>query len=156
MLTYFIQIWSIDMNALSKSSALKCNSYVSMIKDIFRQTSLQITDNPQIMIEIISFQAQGLNSKPHTISIAEKWLYFPEVEEVENIDAMGLESILPPLITKAIQTGELDKSTDSELLFLTLSSLFFGTALLLLKNSTEAYPIYLQAQVNQLFKGLSC
>ena len=85
-----------------------------------------------------------------------EWLFFPETAEVENIEGMGLESILPPLITKAIQTGELDKSTDAELLFLTLSSLFFGTALLILKKSTKDYPTYLEAQLNQLFKGLSC
>lgn len=156
MLVYFIQLWSIEMNALAQSSELKYNSYVTTIKDIFKQTSLQITKNPQIMLEIIAFQAQGLKLKPHTITRAEKWLFFPEIEKVENIEGMGLESILPPLITKAIQRGELDKSIDAELLFLTLSSLFFGTALFILKKSTEAYPTYLEAQLNQLFKGLSC
>lgn len=69
---------------------------------------------------------------------------------------MGLESILPPLITKAVQAGELKKSTDVDLLFLTLSALFFGTALLIFKKSTESYSTYLQAQLNQLLKGLSC
>ena len=156
MLVYFIQLWSIDMNALAQSSELKCKSYVTTIKDIFRQTSLQITKHPQLMLEIIAFQAQGLKLKSHTITVAEKWLFFPETAKVENIEGMGLESILPPLITKAIQAGELDKSTDTELVFLTLSSLFFGTALLILKKSTEAYPKYLEAQLNQLFKGLSC
>lgn len=156
MLVYFIQLWSIEMNALAQSSALKSNSYVTTIKNIFKQTSLQITKNPQIMLEIIAFQAQGLKPKPHTITVAEKWLFFPEIEEVDSIEGMGLESILPPLITKAIEAGELDKSTDTELLFLTLSSLFFGTALLILKKSTESYPTYLETQLNQLFKGLSC
>ena len=108
MLVYFIQLWSIDMNALAQSSEIKCNSYVATIKDIFKQTSLQITKNPQLMLEIISFQAQGLKPKPHTVTKAEKWLYFPEVEGVEIIEGMGLESILPPLITKALQAGELE------------------------------------------------
>lgn len=156
MLVYFIQLWSIEMNALAQSSELKSNSYVSTIKEIFKQTSLQITQHPQIMLEIIAFQAQGLKVKPHTITVAEKWIFFPEIEEVEGIEGMGLESILPPLIAKAIQAGELENSTDAELLFLTLSSLFFGTALLILKKSAKDYPTYLEAQLNQLFKGLSC
>lgn len=156
MLVYFIQLWSIEMNALARSSELKCTSYVTTIKEIFNQTSQYITKHPQLMLEIIAFQAQGLKPKPHTVTVAEKWLFFPDIEEVDTIEGMGLESILPPLITKAIQAEELNKSTDIELVFLNLSSLFFGTALLILKKSPEAYPMYLEAQLNQLFKGLSC
>ena len=156
MLVYFIQLWSIEMNALAQSSELQSNSYVQTIKDIFKQTSLEITKNSQLMLEIIAFQAQGLKPNPHSITKAEKWLFFPNISEVENIEGMGLESILPPLIAKAIQSEELDKSTNVQLLFLTLSSLFFGTALLLLKDSAKAYPSFLEEQLNQLFKGLSC
>ncbi|SFV61030.1 hypothetical protein MNB_SV-13-1376 [hydrothermal vent metagenome] len=98
MLVYFIQLWSIDMNALAQSSELKCHSYILTIKDVFKQSSLQIVNHPQIILEIIAFQAQGL----------------------------------------------------------TLSSLFFGTSLLILRKSKEDYPLYLEAQLNQLFKGLTC
>jgi AcrR family transcriptional regulator len=156
MLVYFIQLWSIEMNALAQRSELESNSYVKTIKDIFKQSSVQIIKNPQLMLEIIAFQTQGLKTNPHSITKAEKWLFFPEITEVENIEGMGLESILPPLITKAIQSKELDKSTNAQLLFLTLSSLFFGTALLVLKDSPQAYPSLLEEQLNQLFKGLSC
>jgi hypothetical protein len=69
---------------------------------------------------------------------------------------MGLESILPPLIAKAIDAKELPSQTNQKQLFLTLSSLFFGTALLLLKDSAKAYPFALEEQINQLFKGLLC
>jgi len=50
----------------------------------------------------------------------------------------------------------LPQETDEELLFLTLSSLFFGTALLILKRSPESYSRYLEAQLTLIFKGLSC
>ena len=156
MLVYFIQLWSVEMNAIALKSEEKHSSYVEIIKDIFRQTAQEISEHPQIMLEIIAFHAQGVELKPHKITSAEKWLFFPEIDEVETIEGMGLESILPPLIAKAINSKELPTSTNAEQLFLTLSSLFFGTALLLLKDSAEAYPVALEAQLNQLFKGLSC
>lgn len=155
MLVYFIQLWSIDMNALAQKCEQKHDSYIEIIKDIFRETSQQIILHPQIMLEIIAFQAQGLELKPHDITVAEKWHFFPKIEGVENIEGMGLESILPPLIRKAIEAKELPSSINAELLFLTLSSLFFGTALLVLKDSASAFPSFLQAQLVQLFKGLS-
>jgi len=156
MLVYFIQMWSIEMNAIALKSEEKHSSYIEIIKDIFTQTAQETAQHPQIMLEIISFHAQGMKLKPHSITSAEKWLFFPEIDEVENIEGMGLESILPPLIAKAIDANELDASIKGQQLFLTLSSLFFGTALLLLKDSAEAYPLALEEQLNQLFKGLSC
>jgi len=156
MLVYYIQLWSVEMNALALDSELKCNTYVETIQDIFRQTSSQIIKNPQLMLEIIAFQAQETKVKPHNITDAEKWLYFPNNKDIEKIEGMGLETILPPLITKAVKKGELEASTDKELLFLTLSSLFFGTALLLLNKSPASYPIYLEAQLKQLLKGPAC
>jgi AcrR family transcriptional regulator len=156
MLVYFIQMWSVEMNAIALTSAAEHTSYIETIKDIFRQTAKAITKHPQIMLEIIAFHAQGAKPIPHKITSAEKWLFFPDIDEVENIEGMGLESILPPLIKKAKDTQELDTSTNEEQLFLTLSSLFFGTSLLLLKDAPKAYPLALETQLSQLFKGLSC
>lgn len=156
ILVYYIQMWSIDMNTLAVKSEVKHSSYIETIKDIFRVTSKQIAQQPQIMLEIISFQSQGLILNPHTISAAEKWIFFPEVDDIEVIEGLGLESILPPLISKALEAKEIPQETDKELLFLTLSSLFFGTALLILKRSPESYERYLEAQMTLIFKGLTC
>jgi len=156
MLVYFIQLWSVEMNAIAIKSEARHGSYIEIIKDIFAQTAKEISQHPQIMLEIISFHAKGAKLKPHALTSAEKWLFFPDIDDVENIEGMGLESILPPLITKAIEAKELSVKTNQEQLFLTLSSLFFGSALLLLKDSPQAYPFVLKNQLNQLFKGLTC
>jgi AcrR family transcriptional regulator len=155
ILLYFIQLWSIEMQAFAVKSESVNASYIDIIKDIFSQTSQDIALHPQIVLEIIAFQAQGIQLKAHKIGSAEKWRFFPEIEGVEKLEGMGLEVILPPLIEKAIKAKELRTNTDTNLLFLTLSSLFFGTALLLLKNSSDAYPGCLEAQFDIIFKGLS-
>ena len=156
ILVYFIQIWAVEMNGIALQSEAKHNSYMEIVKDIFHQTAEQIAKHPQIMLEIIAFHAQKITLTPHTITSAEKWLFFPTIDEVETLDGKGLESILPPLISKMIDAKELPKTTDPQHLFLTLSSLFFGTALLVLKESPQAYPMLLDEQINQLFKGLLC
>lgn len=156
MLVYFIQLWSVEMNAIAIKSEARHGSYIEIIKDIFAQTAKEISQHPQIMLEIISFHAKRVELKPHALTSAEKWLFFPDIDEVENIEGMGLESILPPLITKAIEAKELSVKTNQEQLFLTLSSLFFGSALLLLKDSPQAYPFVLENQLNQLFTFIEC
>ena len=156
ILLYFIQIWSVEMNAIAKESEAKHSSYLATIKQIFQTTSQEILKHPQVMLEIIAFYTQSTKLKVHSISSAEKWLFFPTIEGVESLDDKGLESILPPLIQKAIEAKELDAKVDKEQLFLSLSSLFFGTALLLLKKSPEAFPFILEEQITQLFKGVSC
>jgi len=156
ILVYFIQMWAVEMNGIALQSKAKQSTYIEIVKDIFHQTANQIAKHPQIMLEIIAFQAQGTTLKPHKITSAEKWLFFPTIDKVETLDDKGLESILPPLIYKMIDTKELPITTDPQHLFLALSSLFFGTALLLLKESPQAYPTLLDKQINQLFKGLLC
>jgi len=156
MLVYFIQMWSIDMNSIAlKSENIYINNNIEIIKDIFKKTSEQISEHPQIMLEIISFQAQGIELTPHIITDAEKWLFFPDIKDVENLKSMGLESIIPPLLENAKLKKEISIEVDTQMLFLNISSLFFGLALLLLKDSAEAYPSILEKQINQLFKGLS-
>ena len=93
MLLYFIQMWSIEMNALAMKSEAKHSSYIEIIKDIFKNTSIQIAEHPQIMLEIIAYQTQRTELQPHTITNAEKWLFFPEIESIEELGSMGLESI---------------------------------------------------------------
>ena len=153
MLVYFIQMWSIQMNALAKMCKKEESSYIGIIKKIFIKTAEEISDHPQIMLEIISFQAQVTELIPHEISDAEKWYFFQTIENVELLEGQGIESILPPLIHEAVITGELDKNSDERVLFLILSSLFFGTPLLLLGKDPHILPQMFEAELNLLFKG---
>ena len=155
MLVYAIQMWSIEMNALAMRCEKEATSYKEIIKNIFLETAKQIAEHPQIMREIISFQAQNTMCKAHEISDAEKWCFFPEIEGVEAIEGRGLESILPVLIEKMIADAEIDSSIDAQLLFVMLSSLFFGTSLLMLQGSPEHLPAVLEAELNLLFERIT-
>ena len=156
MLVYFIQLWSIEMQILANEVKEEHQSYLNIIKTIFRKTNEEIILHPQVMLEIIAFQAQGTLLNPHQITNSEKWLFFPDVKEVEKLDGMGLETLLPPFIENAIKNNELSSESDVELVLLHCSALFFGTALLLLHENPKAFPTLFETQLEQLFKGLSC
>lgn len=155
MLVYFIQMWSIEMQALAAECEKDATSSVETIKKIFAKTTQQITMHPQIMREIISFQAQHTITKVHEITNAEKWYFFQDVQNVEMLEGRGLESILPPLIDRAIKDKEIASDTDANLLFLMLSSLFMGTSLIILKQSPEQLPMLLEAELDLLFERIS-
>jgi AcrR family transcriptional regulator len=152
MLVYFIQMWSIEMQEIAIMCQNETSSSLEAIKKIFIKTAEQISLHPQIMLEIIAFQTQDIELKPHDISDGEKWLFFEDIEDVELIEGMGLESILPPLILQAVKNGELKKEIDVELLFLILSSLFFGTSLLVLKRDAKVLSSVFEAELNLIFE----
>ncbi len=152
MLVYFIQMWSIQMQHLASKVQAQSNSFVKAIKTIFIESAKDISAHPQIMLEIIAFHAGKTNTKAHQITVAEKWLFFEEIEGVEKIEGMGLESILPSLIAQAKANGELKNEVDEELLFLILSSLFFGTSLLVLKHDAKQLPALFEAELNLIFE----
>lgn len=156
MLVYFIQLWSIEMQILAHEVQQKHENYLDIIRAIFRKTNKEIVLHPQVMLEIIAFQAQGTLLNPHQITDGEKWFFFPEVANVEKLDGMGLETLLPPLIEKAIKNKELSQKCDVELVCLHCSALFFGVALLLLHENPKTFPTLFETQLNLLFKGLSC
>ena len=153
ILLYFIQFWSLEMHVLARKMERASVDHTQTIKNILLQTARDISIHPQIMLEIIAFQAQGTEFPLHEITDAEKWLYFSDVDGVESIHGAGIESILPPLIRKAVARHELSEETDEELLFLTLSSLFFGTSLLVLLREPDALPTLLEAELEVIFKG---
>ena len=155
MLVYFVQLWSIEMQSIAIKIEKESHSYVEAIKEIFQQTAKELSLHPTIMLEIIAFQTSNISLSPHKITNAEKWLFFENIEEVETLEGMGLESILPPLLEKAKTSGELNSSTDTELLFLMLASLFFGTSLLILKQNPKVLPKLFEAELQLLFKKVS-
>lgn len=155
MLVYFVQLWSVEMNALAADCEAANQRYTDTIKDIFIKTAEQIVKHPRLMLEVIAFQAQTTEMNPHTITDGERWLFFDSIQNVENLESMGLESILPPLINKAVINGELKENCDQEILFLTLSSVFMGTSLLVLQQDPNSLPKVFSVELKMIFQGVS-
>ena len=152
ILLYYIQIWSVEMGILAPEFEASQGSNLQLIKGIFTKSYEGMAQKPHLTQAILSDPISfGANADPHKITDAEKWLYFPENKGVETIEAMGLTGLLPPLIKKAVDRGELPKDTDQNLLFLLLSSLFFGTALILIQNNPASMPDLIASELDYLF-----
>ena len=149
ILEYFIEVWSVEVSLIAKNFA--SDDPVQAIQTLFVKSAEAIAAHPQVMLEIIAHRTRSLGLPKHTLSDAEKWLLFPNEEGVEKIEGGGINAVLPPLIEQAVTQGAL--TCEGRKLFLHLSALFFGAALLVLPQTPSAYPGALQALVEETLKG---
>ncbi len=153
LLYYFIQLWSIELNYRVARAPAKTE--FEKIVFIFDETANRAKRNPRILSEIIAFQSVTYE-KPEIprISIAERLQAYPDFEEIENISDRGLDSLIPPLLDEAVRKRELPSSADLQLLFVGISSIFFGLPVIFPPHSsTESMQSYYSRLLRLLWKG---
>ncbi len=157
ILMYFLQLWSIKMVAYSQSLEEKGLTIKEIIQEIFTNTSSEISEIPRLLLEIIAYKTKKQTSSPHVITDAEKWLFFPDIKGIENIpylEHIGFQNVLYPLIEKGIKQGEFKKEISIDSIFLTLISLFFGTALFLLPQDCFQWKKSINEQIQNALKNM--
>ena len=153
VLTYFIQLWTIEISWYAQVSAKK--SVLSGIQEIFDVTGRECEKNPNLMAEIIAYQAKMLDTSPFMeISLAERLLAFPDLDGADSLPAEGLRSMLPELIQQAVDKGELPTHTNVEATTLGLASVLFGVPLLMIRNAPNSICLLYKQQLAILWKGL--
>ncbi len=131
VLVYYIQLWSLETSWHAQVET-KNSSGIKMIESIFIRTAESIRKHPQLMGEVVAFQAKmEMPEEWPELTEAEKLLAFPELKGVEKIKAQGLDGILPQNLQAAVEKGELPADTDIMRLVIALTSLFFGIPMLL-------------------------
>jgi len=155
ILVYFIQLWTIEVSWHARETAGD-NTGLSVIEAILDFSARQTALHPSITREIIAFQASKDmdNCEPQTITLAERLLAFPELTDLEDLPAEGLDSILPTQVIRAIQLGELPADTDVECVVLALVSIFFGIPLTMVKHDPNKIPELYRQQLNLLWTGV--
>ena len=153
LIIYFIQLWSIEQG-WAAHRLLEQAGAVAALRGIFTLTARRVEQHPRVMAEILAAQAR-LETPPrtHEISLAERRERFAELDGIDELPAQGLGSLLPSLIDQAVSRGELSPTVDRNLLFVTLSSLFFGTPIAL-RHSPELLADTWEAQLDQIFGAL--
>jgi AcrR family transcriptional regulator len=154
IVVFYIQYWSLDLGWKVANGAPDASAFEA-IEFAFLDTARQLKQHPGIMREIIAFQARlphPLEAPPMTV--AERVVAFPERAGIDTVPAAGLDSLLPPLIERAKQSGELPRTIDTMAAFLGLASLFFGVFLCLAQDPSidlvEAY----RSQLKLYWAGL--
>ncbi len=154
LLTYFIQLWSIEMAWHAEQTLAGTGSPLAAIDAIFTRTARDGAEHIDVLLEVFAHQAR----LPAEVSLpgvgrAERLLRFPDYEGVEQLPAEGLGVLLPRLLEQALARGELPPQTDIAALGLTLSSLFFGVPLCVGRHDPAAIgPLY-QQQLAFVWRG---
>ncbi len=127
-------------------------SALAAIEALFISTAEQTSDCPRAMLEIIVHLARtGLEPSP--IERAERLMYLPEVEDVESLPDTGLTGILPDLLAKAVDRGELPADTDIEGQMRAVWAVFFGVPLFLRGRHPDAVSKIQLQQLRLLWAG---
>jgi len=152
LLTYFIQLWSLQVSALARDVEARHESALAAIEALFTSTAEQTVDYPRVMLEIIVHLARtGLQPSP--IERADRLMYLPDVKDIESLPDTGLTGILPDLLAKAVARGELPTNTDVEGLMQAVWSVFFGVPLFLGGRHPKAVGPIQRQQLQLLWAG---
>lgn len=150
---YFVQLWSIDAGFHARAAAP--NGARAAIEAIFSATAREAQAHPRVMAEIIVLQARKPpDLKPRRIGPVERALAFPDRADLDALGDQGLPSLLPPLIERAIQAGELPARTDRQAAFLALVNVFFGVPLVLGPSAPTRIGRAYRKQLDVVWKGL--
>lgn len=153
MLVYYIQLWSVE--TIWKAQNEKGATGLGVIESVFKDSAKEIVEHPNVMMEIISFQAKWKPPEegwPEIASI-DKIVAFPDFKGIEKIPAQGLDSVLLPNLQVAVENGDLPPSTDIMTLVISLSSIFFGVPMLLGHIPAEYMEEIYNEQLNLIWDG---
>lgn len=151
---YFVQIWSLD--AAWRARAAERTSTRAAIAAVFDATADVVARHPRVMAEIIVVQARlPGRMTPPPLTRAERQLAYPDRPGIEAIEAAGLDDILPPLLDRAVERGELPATVDRQQAFLALTAIFFGVPLVLGPRAPHLVADAYRRQLDIVWAGLS-
>jgi AcrR family transcriptional regulator len=153
LLVYYVQLWSIEMAWYAREFA-EARGGLAAIEEIFAMTARQVAENPAPMGEVVAGQARMTVAPTFAeISVAERLSAFPDLAGVEELEGQGLDTLLPPLIERAVKAGELPKHTDRGAVLVALATIFLGLPVVL-RRSPKALEQAYQSQLQLLWAGL--
>ena len=154
LLVYYIQLWSIEMAWHGRRLA-DARGGLAAIEEIFAMTAARVAENPAPMGEIVAGQAR-MTVLPAfgEVGLAERLLALPELDGIEDLEGEGLDTLLPPLIDRAIRARELPTRTDRQAVFIALTTIFLGLPVVLRRAPAGALAEAYHTQLRLLWAGL--
>lgn len=155
LLVYFIQLWTVDVAWHATIAERDGKTLREAIGRIFEVTAVDAARHPGLMGEVLASQAR-LRESPALadITLAERLVAFPGRPGIDEVPARGLDSILPDLLARAVQKGELPRGTDIASATLGLASIFFGVPMILIHRHPSAIAAAYQTQLDTYWAGL--
>jgi AcrR family transcriptional regulator len=154
LLVYIVQLWTVEAGWHAQR-ALETGSALSGIEVLFEFTARWHAENPEVMAEIIAWQARRKGEVPLSdVTAVERITAFPGHDGIEKLAEAGLDSILKGLIAKAVEQGELAEDTDIATVAPALAALFFGNPIVQRNMPQRSVAELYRSQLNLIWKGL--
>jgi AcrR family transcriptional regulator len=151
---YFVQLWSLDAGWHARRAEPR--GARAAIEAILDATAADVAAHPRVMAEVIAFQARMPGKVAlRPVSRAERRLAFPDRDGIDELEDRGLDGLLPALIDRAIERGELPRTVDRQAAFLAITNVFFGVPLILGPRAPEQVAAAYRQQLDLVWKGLS-
>lgn len=154
LLVNFVQLWSLDLG-WQVAQLPHTASAREAIELIFEGTAREVAAHPAVMLEIIAHQARVTERVSRELTAAERLVAFPDRAHILEIPAVGLDGLVPPLLARAVERGELPHRTDVQAAFLGITAIFFGVPLVLARVAPHAVASHYRQQLAVYWRGLS-
>jgi AcrR family transcriptional regulator len=154
LLVYFVQLWTIEAGWYAQR-ALEEGSGLGAIEAIFEYTARRHAENPDVMAEIIAWQALRKGSVPlGDVTAVERAAAFPKLDGIEQLPVEGMDSLLSSYIAKAVAQGELPEDTDIHTVTIALVALLFGIPIVQRNMQQRSVDELYRSQLNLIWTGL--
>jgi AcrR family transcriptional regulator len=154
LLVFYVQLWSLDLGWRLRHE-LSGGTARDAIAAIFASTAREVAAQPEVMAEIIAYQAR--HTEPPVaadVPLPDRLAAYPERPGIEAIPGLGLDGLLPPLIARAVAEGDLPGDVDQAGAFLALTAIFFGVPLVLRRSPRAGLEAHYQRQLDIVWQGL--
>ena len=154
LILFFLGLWSVDMAATA--AAHDPADPLGAIEAIFLSTAAQSDAHPGILAEIIALQArtrvQRAGPAPTDADLLRAFPERPELLAAPR-DA-GLDSLIPPLVVRAVALGHLPPHTDPGEVLVATATIFFGAAVLRRQAPDLPAEVAYRRQLRRLWTAL--
>lgn len=146
LMHYYAKLWSLDI-VYHSDIAKKRSCNLEAIKDIFnRSANVYYRKNPYLIFELLKINSNSTiynNLKNKKITLAEKEIFFPKFDGIEDFEAeLDFCNIIKPFVFQAAKNDEIRKDNKINEVVLFLRSLFFGGAMSTGNNTDDLVKIY--------------
>lgn len=154
LLVFFVQLWSLEMAWHARRLGRESGG-LAAIEGIFSITAARMMQHPNVMAEIIAFQARTPGAvTPAPLAAAERVVAFPQFDDTASLPTDGLHDLLPPLFEQAIAAGELPRTTDRARAVVAAASIFFAVPIVLRGGDPHDIGPTYNDQLQLLWAGL--
>ena len=153
VLLYHFRIWclarSVELRQRPKEGLQGMYYLIDKLGD-------ECENHPGLMLSLIGYLADSKRPpKPFPVKPEEKKLFFPEVEDVTNLEILSLDQMLEKFTLEAIMRKEITKTSSTRDITNLLVTIFLGSIVSAHLIQQTPQKLYFRRNLDNAMKGLS-